>query len=193
MEKQTSGFDGAARTGFRRAPPADIQFFALHPHPDARKRANLGAAFFSPYAMSNTTNDEQQKAGPRGLLKQLQEKYAVFRDFQPLAIGIDKQIIAAIPEVDRKTLRIALGIHTGSNPYLKRLKESEKRYTLDGAEGGEVSEEHRTHAKTVLAERRKKAIESRKAVQAAEEAAEAERRRAEKLAQLAAKFSSPRR
>lgn len=143
--------------------------------------------------MSNTTNDEQQKTSPRGLLKQLQEKFGVFRDYQPLAIGIDKQIIAAMPDVDRKTLRIALGIHTGSNPYLKRLRDADKRFGLDGAEGGEVSEEHRTHAKTVLDERRKKAIESRKAVQAAEQAAEAERRRAEKLAQLAAKFSSPRR
>ncbi|GIZ50178.1 ProQ/FINO family protein [Noviherbaspirillum aridicola] len=143
--------------------------------------------------MSNTTNDAQQKASPRGLLKQLQEKYAVFRDYQPLAIGIDKQIIASMPEVDRKTLRIALGIHTGSNPYLKQLKDAQKRFGLDGAEGGEVSEEHRTHARNLLAERRKKAIESRKALQAAEEAAEAERRRAEKLAQLAAKFSSSRR
>lgn len=143
--------------------------------------------------MSTTTTDEQQKTSPRGLLKQLQEKYAVFRDYQPLAIGIDKQVIAAMPEVDRKTLRIALGIHTGSNPYLKRLKDAGKRYGLDGAEGGEVSEEHRGHARNLLAERRKKAIESSKALQAAEEAAEAERRRAEKLAQLAAKFSPSRR
>lgn len=158
-----------------------------------RKRANLGAAFFGPPAMSTTTNDAQQKPSPRGLIKQLQDTYAVFRDFQPLAIGIDKQIIAAMPDVDRKTLRIALGIHTGSNPYLKRLKEAQKRYGLDGAEGGEVSEEHRTHAKNLLEERRKKAIESRKAILAAEQAAEAERRRAEKLEQLAAKFSPSRR
>ncbi|HEY8605619.1 MAG TPA: ProQ/FinO family protein [Noviherbaspirillum sp.] len=143
--------------------------------------------------MSNTTTDAQQKPSPRGLLKQLQDKYAVFRDFLPLAIGIDKQVIAAMPEVDRKTLRIALGIHTGSNPYLKHLKDAQSRFGLEGGVEGEVSEEHRTHAKNLLAERRKKAMETRKALQAEQEAAEAERRRAEKLAQLAAKFSPSRR
>jgi ProP effector len=142
--------------------------------------------------MSTSTTETQPKQSPRGLLKQLQEKYAVFRDFQPLAIGIDKQVINVLPDVERKVLRIALGIHTASTPYLKQLASASARYGLDGSPDGEVSDEHRSYAKNVLAERRKKVIETRKQQQAEQEAAEAERRRTEKLAELAAKFS-PRR
>lgn len=129
----------------------------------------------------------------RALLKDLQEKFAPFRDCLPLAIGIDKQVIARLPEVDRKTLRIALGLHTNSTRYLKAMAKATVRVDLDGNPAGEVPEAHRAHADESLRERFKKEAEQRKAQrQAAREAEEAERaarRSAEKLSQLAAKFS----
>ena len=48
------------------------------------------------------------------MLKQLQERFVAFRDCLPLAIGIDKQVLAAQPDLDRKTLRVALRMHVGS-------------------------------------------------------------------------------
>ena len=130
----------------------------------------------------------------RALLKELQEKFAPFRDCLPLAIGIDKQLIERLPEVDRKTLRIALGLHTNSTRYLKAMAKASARFDLDGNAAGEVPEAHRTHAEETLRERFRKEAEQRKAQrQAEQEAAEAERaaqRRVEKLNQLAAKFSS---
>jgi ProP effector len=47
---------------------------------------------------------------PRSLLKQLQTQFPAFRDFLPLSIGIDKQLLAVLPDLDRKTMRTALGI-----------------------------------------------------------------------------------
>ena len=66
-----------------------------------------------------TTDNPVQNA--RALVKTLQEKYAVFRDCQPLVIGIDKQLQAREPDVNRKTMRIALGLHTNSSRYLKSM------------------------------------------------------------------------
>ena len=125
---------------------------------------------------------------PRTLLKQLQTQFPAFRDFLPLSIGIDKQILAIMPELDRKTMRSALGIHTGSLRYLKVMEKAKVRHDLDGTPGAEVTDTHRAHATQVLQERFKKEAERKKAERdaAAEEAA---RVRADKLNQLTAKFS----
>lgn len=129
----------------------------------------------------------------RVLLKELQEKYAVFRDYLPLAIGIDKQLIALSPDTNRKTLRIALGMHTNSLRYLKGMEKATHRFDLEGNSTDEVTEVHRTHATETLRERFKKNAEQRKlqrAAEAAQQAAEkAAAQHAEKLNQLTAKFS----
>lgn len=136
----------------------------------------------------------------RILLKELQAKFTVFGEFLPLAIGIDKQLIAQSPDVSRKALRTALGIHTNSLRYLKGMEKATVRFNLDGSNADEVTDVHRAHATTTLKERFKKNAEQRKAQRQVEEtqrkaeaaqkqAAEAELQRAEKLSQLAEKFS----
>ena len=125
----------------------------------------------------------------RSLLKQLQHQFPAFRNCLPLAIGIDKQLLARVPELDRKTMRAALGIHTGSLRYLRAMEKATVRYDLDGVAGAEVSDTHRQHAKEVLQQRFKKEAERKKAEREAELAEEADRLRQEKLLQLATKFS----
>jgi ProP effector len=126
---------------------------------------------------------------PRSLLKQLQTQFPAFRDFLPLSIGIDKQILAVMPELDRKTMRTALGIHTGSLRYLKVMEKAKVRHDLDGTPGAEVTDTHRAHATQVLQDRFKKEAERKKAEREAAAAEEAARVRADKLNQLTAKFS----
>jgi ProP effector len=148
----------------------------------------------------NTTNSSNAFQSARTLLKEFQEKFAVFHQCLPLTIGIDKQLIARLPELDRKVLRTALGMHTNSLRYLKSMANATVRFDLDGNAAGEVTEVHRLHASKILKERISKDNERRKAQRKAEdaqrkaedvqrEADEATRRRAEKLGQLAAKFS----
>jgi ProP effector len=122
----------------------------------------------------------------RALIKELQEKFAVFRDCQPLAIGIDKQLLARLPDLDRKVLRTALRFHTHSLRYLKAMEKATVRFDLEGNPADEVTEAHRSHASETIRERFKKDAEQRKAQRQAEEN---ERKRTEKLGQLAAKFS----
>lgn len=125
----------------------------------------------------------------RALLKQIQENFSVFRECKPLAIGIDKQLCTQMPGLDKKALRIALGLHTKSLQYLKSIEKAATRFNLDGTAAGDVDEAHRARASEMLRERIKQARERKKAQQEAEKA---ERQRAEKLRQLTEKFS-PRR
>jgi ProP effector len=132
----------------------------------------------------------------RAMLKQFQEQFPAFRNCLPLAIGIDKQLLARLPGLDRKLMRTALGIHTGSLRYLRAMEKAKVRHDLDGKPGAEVTQTHRDHAKEVLQQRFKKEAERKKAerdaaaaAREAEAAEEANRLRLEKLNQLTAKFS----
>lgn len=139
---------------------------------------------------------DDQKPEPtvdaRALLKDIQARHDVFRNFSPLAIGIDKQLLAQQPELNRKALRMALRNHTMSTRYLKEMQTGTVRVNLDGTTAGEVTEDARTHSAELLRERFKKQAELRKAEQEAaraeQEAARAEQRRQEKLSQLTEKF-----
>ncbi|WP_312510585.1 ProQ/FINO family protein [Massilia sp.] len=126
---------------------------------------------------------------PRALLKQLQQDFPAFRDCLPLSIGIDKQLLARMPGLDRKVMRAALGIHTGSMRYLRAMEKAKVRYDLDGTAGAEVPDTHRAHAKEQLQQRFKKEAERKKAERDAAAAEEANRLRQEKLQALASKFS----
>lgn len=125
----------------------------------------------------------------RATLKALQDRFAVFRDCLPLAIGIDKQVQAAQPGLDRKTLRAALRMHTGSLRYLKSMEKATQRFDLAGAAVADVTDEHRAHAAETLKERFRKEADLKRAKAAAEREAQAAEQRAQKLNQLAAKFA----
>ena len=130
-------------------------------------------------ATTNKPNDT------RALLKDLQDRFDVFRNFSPLAIGIDKQVFSLLPELSKKSLRLAMRSHTISTRYLKEMEKGTVRLNLDGTPADEVTDENRQHATEQLRERFKKQAEARKA---AEAEAKAEQRRVEKLNQLAEKF-----
>ncbi|QLQ23503.1 MAG: osmoprotectant transporter activator [Dechloromonas sp.] len=142
--------------------------------------------------MTEADQKPDSPADARALLKDLQGRFDVFRNFSPLAIGIDKQLIAHQSDVNRKALRLALRSHTMSTRYLKEMQIASARLNLDGSAAGEITDEARTHSGELLRERFKKQAEQRRAAAAAAGAAEAEaraeQRRQERLAHLAEKF-----
>lgn len=133
----------------------------------------------------NTTPAQEKSVDTRSVLKDLQTRYPVFRDFSPLAIGIDKQLFAALPDLSRKAVRLAMRSHTMTTRYLKEMEKGTQRLNLDGSPAGDVTDENRQHASDLLKERFKKQAEQRKA---AEQAARAESRKQEKLLALTEKF-----
>lgn len=135
--------------------------------------------------MNETTTSSPSRAAARELLKALQSQYPALRDNRPLAIGIDAELHTALPDTDRKTLKIALKIHTNSTRYLKALASEKKRYSLTGEAVADLDEEHRKRAQAMLEERHKRREQQER--ERREQAAES--RRTEKLQQLAARFS----
>ena len=146
--------------------------------------------------MTSPTPADTPGQEARRLLKSLQETHAVFKEIKPLAIGIDKQLLALDANINRKSLRLALGMHTNSFRYLKSMEKATQRFNLDGSPAGEVPEGHRKYASEILRERSKKEAERRQAeaatrkAEAEEKAAqEAEKLRTEKLNRLVQKFA----
>lgn len=155
----------------------------------AADTASTGTPAEAPATDAAATPAAAPAPSARALLKQLQQEFPAFRDCLPLAIGIDKQLLQRMPGLDRKTMRAALGIHTGSMRYLRAMEKAKVRYDLDGTAGAEVTDTHRQHAKEQLQQRFKKEAERKKAEREAAAAEEANRQRQEKLNALAAKFS----
>ena len=122
---------------------------------------------------------------------------AISRHFKPavdhfeLKTGhrIDEQLQGRLPNVGRKDLRIALGMHTHSLRYLKVMAQATVRVDLDGQPAGEILATHRSHASDLIKERTRKQAEQRKAQREAEALA---RQRTEKLDQLVEKFGRSR-
>ncbi len=135
--------------------------------------------------MNSPETDQTTGQKARALLKTLQETFPVFRDYSALAIGVDKLLLTQQPDLERKVLRLALGMHTNSARYLKTMEKARHRVDLAGNIVAEVPDEHRKHASEVIRERFKKDAERRKALREAEAL---EKQRAEKLSQLVEKF-----
>lgn len=119
---------------------------------------------------------------PHPVLETLINTFPVFRDGQPLAIGIHKAIKVRLPDINEGSLRIALKGYTASTKYLKAIANGKQRFDLDGNPGGEITTEQRQQAMETIKERFRKAAERKKVEQEAKE-------RQEKLQKLAEKFN----
>jgi sRNA-binding protein len=98
---------------------------------------------------------------------------------KPLAIGIDKPLVEALPEIDPKRLRQALGFYVGSPPYLRGLSAvGAVRVDLAGIAVEPVSPTAAAHAVQRLANQRarhaaRKAAKADDAIRKAKKAEEA--------------------
>jgi ProP effector len=127
----------------------------------------------------------EQIVEPRSILKQLQSESAVFRDCKPLALKIESDVLERFPAFDRKSLRVALRMHTASTRYLKMIERSVERFDLDGNPRGEVTDEQRAYANGKLKERFAALGQQQRAQKKAKEA---EDRRKDKLQELVNRF-----
>lgn len=134
------------------------------------------------------TAPEPRSPRRNALLETLCERFAVFRDARPLALGVHKVILERLPEIDAGKLRLAMRLHTASTRYLKAIAGGRERFDLDANVAGEITDEQREVAATTLRERFKDAAERRQAEAKAERERAALAQRQEKLEQLAARF-----
>ena len=84
--------------------------------------------------------------------------FPVWLNYQPLAIGIDKDIFRLVndecfPGASKKVVQKLLRMHTGHSRYLQALVEGGERYRLDSTEEGGITDQQRQVAEKRLSER----------------------------------------
>lgn len=131
---------------------------------------------------SMTESPPKASTGRNVVLDTLAANFPVFRDCQPLAIGIHKVLKLRQPDLSDGGLRLALRLHTASTKYLKAIANGSQRFDLDGNATGEITAEQRQQALDTLKERFRKGAEKQRAAQL-------EQQRQDKLRQLAEKFA----
>lgn len=107
-------------------------------------------------------------------------KYDVFKRFKPLALGIDQDLAAAMPQYDPALIARVLANHCRRPRYLKALARGGKRFDLNNRFKGEVSAEEQAIAaqhpivKEILARQAAKPTRAPASEATAPEATEAE-------------------
>ena len=96
-------------------------------------------------------------------------KYDVFKRFKPLAVGIDQDLIAALPQFDPSLIARVLANHCRRPRCLKSLARGGKRFDLNNRFKGEVSPEEQAIAQQHPAVQQDLAAQSARKAAAQEE------------------------
>ena len=75
-------------------------------------------------------------------------KYDVFKRFKPLAVGIDQDLVAALPQYDPALIARVLANHCRRPRYLKALARGGKRFDLNNRFKGESQRRRTNHRPT---------------------------------------------
>ena len=82
--------------------------------------------------------------------KQLANTFTIWRDHQPLALGIEKSLFRFIAEhhisASKRVVQKLLKRHTSAQPYLDNILQQTRRYELDGTPAGEISQLDKDYA-----------------------------------------------
>ncbi|UOG91521.1 MAG: ProQ/FINO family protein [Candidatus Thiothrix sulfatifontis] len=94
-------------------------------------------------------------------IRELNDRLNAFRvwfDFQPLAIGIEKEIFRLVneehfPGASKRVVQKLLRMHVNHGVYLQNLKHGTDRYQLDGTPDGTIDDYQRQLATDTLTKR----------------------------------------
>ncbi len=85
--------------------------------------------------------------------------FSVWLNYQPLALGIEKQIFKHVNDLQlsasKRVVQKLLHYHTHNTRYLQNIGAGGVRYDLDGTENGVIVQLEREHAGRVLAAKQK--------------------------------------
>ncbi|MDO5640656.1 MAG: ProQ/FINO family protein [Neisseria sp.] len=101
-------------------------------------------------------------------------KYDVFKRFKPLAVGIDQDLVAALPQFDATLIARVLANHCRRPRYLKALARGGKRFDLNNRFKGEVTAEEQAIAQQHPAVQQALAAQAERKAAAAAKAPQAE-------------------
>jgi hypothetical protein len=84
--------------------------------------------------------------------------FPVWLNFQPLAIGIDKDVFRLVndeqfPGASKGVVRRTLAMHANHGRYLQAMVQGGARFHLDGSEEGDITPQQQQHAAEILEKR----------------------------------------
>ena len=97
-------------------------------------------------ALKSAVQTMSKKKQTDMIAEHIYRKYDVFKYFKPLAIGIDQDLIAALPQYDSALIAMVLANHCRRPRYIKSLARGGKRFDLNNRFKGEVSAEEQAIA-----------------------------------------------
>ncbi|MCX8744632.1 osmoprotectant transport activator ProQ [Snodgrassella sp. B3882] len=97
-------------------------------------------------ALKSAVQTMSKKKQTDMIAEHIYRKYDVFKYFKPLAIGIDQDLIAALPQYDAALIARVLANHCRRPRYIKSLARGGKRFDLNNRFKGEVSAEEKAIA-----------------------------------------------
>ena len=131
-------------------------------------------------ALKSAVQKKRKKKQTDMIADHIYGKYDVFKRFKPLALGIDQDLAAAMPQYDPALIARVLANHCRRPRYLTALARGGKRFDLNNRFKGEVSAEEQAIAaqhpivKEILARQAAKPTRAPASEATAPEATEAE-------------------
>ena len=103
----------------------------------------LGAAFKQ--AVQTMSKRQQTEL----ISEHIYKKYEVFSKFKPLALGIEQDLIADLPQFSAELIMRVMANHCRRPKYLKAIARGGKRFNLNNRFQGEISAEEQQDALSV--------------------------------------------
>ena len=100
----------------------------------------LGAAFKQ--AVQTMSKRQQTEL----ISEHIYKKYEVFSKFKPLALGIEQDLIADLPQFSAELIMRVMANHCHRPKYLKAIARGGKRFNLNNRFQGEISAEEQQYA-----------------------------------------------
>lgn len=97
-------------------------------------------------ALKNAVQTMSKKKQTEMIAEYIYSKYDVFKKFKPLAVGIENELVAALPQFSEELIKRVLSNHCRRPKYVKSVARGGKRFNLENRFQGEVSEEERQYA-----------------------------------------------
>lgn len=97
-------------------------------------------------ALKNAVQTMSKKKQTEMIAEYIYGKYDVFKRVKPLAIGIEKELVEALPQFDAGLINRVLSNHCRRPKYIKAVARGGKRFNLNNRFQGEVTAEEQAHA-----------------------------------------------
>lgn len=96
------------------------------------------------------SKSDQNASEVKLILAEIRKRFPVFAQFQPLKIGIHRDIHRQMPEFSQRLLCSAIKRHTKDKRYLRNVAKGGSRFDLDSTPNGVVPPEHQKRAEVLL-------------------------------------------